>query len=202
MVQLHPLHLSEHYQGMATATMTQAMDVAELVQLYQAGVWRYLRFLGCEPSLADDLTQETFLTIHRSPFEQRSPQATGCYLRTVARNLFMAALRRSRREPAVEDLDRADEVWRRFAADDGGESYLEALRECVNALDGRARQAIELRYQDDRSRAEIAAKLDLGEEGVKALLRRTREVLRRCIEKRLGLDVGGGRERTNHGPHG
>ena len=89
----------------------------------------------------------------------------------------------------VEDLDRADEVWRRFAADDGGESYLDALRECVSSLDGRARRAIDLRYQDDRSRADIAAALDLGEEGVKALLRRTRDILRRCVEKRLGLDV-------------
>ena len=174
---------------MAIATMNQALDVAELVRLYQAGVWRYLRFLGCEPSLADDLTQETFLTVHRSPFEQRSPQATCGYLRTVARNLFLASLRRSRREPVVEDLDRADEVWRRFAADNG-ESYLEALRECVHSLDGRARQVIELRYQDDRSRADIAAELDVGEEGVKSLLRRTRELLRRCIEKRLGLDAG------------
>jgi RNA polymerase sigma-70 factor (ECF subfamily) len=176
---------------MAIATMNQAMDLAELVRLHQAGVWRYLRFLGCEPSLADDLTQETFLTIHRSPFEQRSTQATCCYLRTVARNLFMAALRRSRREPAVEDLDRAERVWQRFAGDDGGESYLDALRECVGSLDGRARQAIDLRYQDDRSRAEIATALDLGEEGVKALLRRTREVLRRCVEKRLGLEGEG-----------
>jgi RNA polymerase sigma-70 factor (ECF subfamily) len=174
---------------MAIATMNQAVDVAELVRLHQAGIWRYLRFLGCEPSLADDLTQETFLTVHRAPFEQRSPQATCCYLRTVARNLFLGVMRRSRREPPVEDLDRADEVWRQFAADDGGESYLEALRECVNLLDGRARAAIELRYQDDRSRSEIGATLDLGEEGVKALLRRTRDVLRRCVEKRLGLDV-------------
>ena len=170
---------------MATATRQQCGDLAELVQAHQAGVWRYLRFLGCEASQADDLTQETFLSVHRKPFEDRSCEATAAYLRTVARNLFLMSLRRSRRQALLPSLTVADEVWDRFHASDGGDNYLDALRECVETLEGRARQAVELFYQQDRSRAEIAQQLDMSEDGVKTLLRRTREVLRRCIETRL-----------------
>ena len=36
-------------------------DPVQLIETYQAGVWRYLRAMGCEASLADDLTQEVNL---------------------------------------------------------------------------------------------------------------------------------------------
>ena len=50
---------------------------------------------------------------------------------------------------------------------------------------GRARTAIDLRYRDGRSRAEIAAELNMAPEGIKTLLRRTRDSLRRCIEGKI-----------------
>jgi RNA polymerase sigma-70 factor (ECF subfamily) len=173
---------------MATATMKPSWNLEELVQVHQAGVWRYLRFLGCDESQADDLTQETFLSVHRSPFEPRAPEATSAYLRTVARHLFLMALRRRNRQPAVEDLELADEVFVAFHRDDSGEAYLDALRECLEGIQGRARESIDLHYRDGRSRAEIASRLEMTEDGVKSLLRRTREALRRCVEQRLAQE--------------
>jgi RNA polymerase sigma-70 factor, ECF subfamily len=191
---LHPLAAARHYRGMATATMSQPGNLAELVRLHQAGVWRYLRFLGCDESQADDLTQETFLAVHRRPFDERGDAATAAYLRTVARNQFLMSVRRDRRRPDASgllveldpaDADLAETVWATFAGDDGGETWLDALRGCVEELNGRARQAIDLHYRDDQSRARIAAELDMTEDGVKSLLRRTREVLRKCVEGKM-----------------
>ncbi|HCK71704.1 MAG TPA: sigma-70 family RNA polymerase sigma factor, partial [Planctomycetaceae bacterium] len=31
-----------------------------MITQHQSGVWRYLRVIGCEATLADDITQETF----------------------------------------------------------------------------------------------------------------------------------------------
>jgi RNA polymerase sigma-70 factor (ECF subfamily) len=178
---------------MATATTSSeaepaarkpACDLAALVERHQAAVWRYLRFLGCDPAQADDFTQETFLAVHRKPFEDRSPSATAAYLRTVARNLFLMSLRRAQRQTLVRSLEVADDVWNRLARDDSRE-HLAALAECVERLEGRARQAVELFYRQEKSRGDIGRELELGEEGVKTLLRRTREVLRRCVEQRL-----------------
>ncbi len=176
---------------MATVTVKPAGDVETLVQTYQASVWRYLRYLGCDPPQADDLTQETFLAVHAKPFEEHSPEATAAYLRTVARNLFLMSLRRAKRQAIIKNVEVIDEVWQHYtaaggaaaggAADDG-EAYREAMRDCVETLAGRARAAIDLCYRDQRSRCDIARELEMTEDGVKSLLRRTREILRKCVE--------------------
>lgn len=46
---------------------------ARMVHEHQAGLWRYLRYLGCEPALAEDLVQEVFLAVWQRPFEDRGP---------------------------------------------------------------------------------------------------------------------------------
>ena len=170
---------------MATVVRKESGEL-DLVQSQQIGIWRYLRFLGCDSAQADDLTQETFLAIHTRPHEEQSAAATSAYVRTVARNLFLMSLRRARRQAIVENIELIEEVWQRFAADDEGETYRDAMRDCVETLEGRARQAIDLFYRDQRSRSEIARELEMTEDGVKSLLRRTREILRKCVEKKVG----------------
>lgn len=157
-----------------------AADVVAIVQRHQAEVWRYLRFLGASAELADDLVQEAFLQLLRAPFEPRGEAATAGWLRTVARHLYVKAHRRPPFELA--ELDTIEAVWAGFAAADGGDAALERLRACLDRLDGRAREAVRLCYEERRSRREIGARLGLGEDGVKSLLRRTRAVLRQCVE--------------------
>lgn len=70
-----------------------------LVRTYQAPVWRFLRHLLGDAELAEDVTQETFVRVHRrlSSFDGRSRFTT--WLFQVARNAGIDALRlRSRRE--------------------------------------------------------------------------------------------------------
>jgi DNA-directed RNA polymerase specialized sigma24 family protein len=38
-------------------------SIASLVREHQLEVWRYLRYLGASPDLADDLAQETFVQL-------------------------------------------------------------------------------------------------------------------------------------------
>ncbi len=85
-----------------------ALDVEALIVAHQAGVWRYLRFLGCDRAQADDITQETFLQVLRRGFEERGERETAAWLRTVARNCFLMNVRRTRHVQSVEDLDLAD----------------------------------------------------------------------------------------------
>ena len=161
--------------------------MAALVRAHQAGVWRYLRFLGCDPTEADDLVQETFLAVFRKEFEQRSAGQTSAYLRAVARNRFLMARRKQRNTPSALDLDAAEAVWARIAGEDGLSDSLVALSDCLQvAVDSRARQALDLQYRDRASRTEIAAALEMGVEGVKTLLRRARSALRDCVERKIG----------------
>jgi RNA polymerase sigma-70 factor (ECF subfamily) len=143
-----------------------------------------LRYLGSSESQADDLAQETFLAVLEKPFEQRCEEATAAYLRTVARNRFLALVRKEKNGPTAADLQFAEEVWSQTAGA-GTDEYLDSLDDCLSELTERARRAIELRYRDDRSRADIAAALEMTEDGAKTLLRRTRDVLRECVERKV-----------------
>ncbi len=179
--------MAMHSKVMTAATADGQTDMAALVQTHQAGVWRYLRFLGCDPALADDMTQETFLAVFRKPFEFRSPRETAAYLRTVARNHLLMARRKEGNSPRSVDLDAAEAVWAQAAGDDGLDDYLVALGHCLEvAVSPRTRRALELQYRDQATRAEIATELTLAVEGVKTLLRRARDVLRDCVERRMG----------------
>ncbi len=169
----------------ATVTQIQQLNATELVNRFQAGIWRYLRYLGCEVAQADDLTQETFLAVIRKPFDHRSDQETASYLRKAARNQFLMAIRKRRKGPTLNDLQTAEEVWASVAAE-GSNDYLDALDECLEALNGRPLQVIHLQYRDNQSRQSIAGELGMSEDGVKTLLRRTRARLRECVKRRLG----------------
>ena len=171
---------------------TAGFDAARLIEEHQVGVWRYLRALGCHAAEAEDLTQETFLAVLQKPFQDYQRAATAAYLRQVARNLLMSSRRRSARGAEIEreiveqemaELDAAETAWLRWSGQDDGHERLAALRRCLQTLTARARQALELRFGEQASRAAIAAALGMSEDGAKNVLQRAKQHLRACIEK-------------------
>ena len=169
---------------MAIATETDVLTPTELVQAHQAGIWRYLRYLGATDSAAEDLAQETFIEMVSRPFEQRSHHETASYLRTIARHQFLRARRREGRSVSLDEVEIAEEIWNRLASD-GGDELLDALDDCLEHINGRARKAIDLHYREESSREEIARQLEMKPDGVKTLLRRARATLRECVERRV-----------------
>ncbi len=176
---------------MATVSPERQLSVERLAQAHQAEVWRYLRYLGCDESLADDLVQETLLAVLRNPPEDRGTAAARAYLRTVARRQMLMALRSRKRRPDEinldsTDLELAESVWAEHHPDaNGGDGYLDALDDCLKSVNGRGRKAIDMQYTQGCSRSEIAEALDLTPDGVKSLLRRTRDALRQCVERKV-----------------
>ena len=160
-------------------------DPVRLIENYQTGVWRYLRSMGCEASLAEDLTQDTFLAVLQKPFQDYNPAATSAYLRRVAYNLFISHQRRSGKVTAVENIDELTRQFVALASDDGGESAIEALKQCLEHLTERARWALEMRFKEDRSRSGIAAALEISEHGAKNLMQRAKQQLRECVDAKL-----------------
>jgi len=169
---------------MKVASTPAAAKVEALVHRHQGALRSFLRYLGCPPPLLDDLVQETFLSVLSSPFEDRGERSTAAFLRTVARNHFLKAMRRERRQPLVADFAGAEAAWLEFQGDDGGNTYLAALRRCLAILRGRAAEVIRLRYAESLRRAAIAERCGLTESGVKSILVRARRTLRDCVERR------------------
>lgn len=164
--------------------MASPVDAAALIEAHHATLWRYLRYLGCDRATADDLTQETFLRVMQEPFEERSPRATAAYLRSVARNLFLMQVRRSKFVQTAHDLEAADSAWDRAHGDDSDDRQA-ALKRCLETVQGKARQALDLAYQHKLSGEEIGQRLGMSHQNVRVMLHRTREALRQCIEGRL-----------------
>jgi RNA polymerase sigma-70 factor (ECF subfamily) len=60
-----------------------------------------------------------------------------------------------------------------------------ALRTCLERVQGRRRQVLEMRYQDNMRVADIASNLGMSADGVSVMLHRIRNVLYECIQKQL-----------------
>ncbi len=160
-------------------------EAAEFIAKHQLGVWRYLRAIGCDAALADDLTQDTFLAILRKPFEFVSDAASAGYLRRVAYHLLITARRRSSRVLVTDAIESFETDWARWAGFDSGDGAMDALRECFNRLSERAKLSLKMRFGEDASREAIASALGITEHGAKNLMQRAKSHLRECVEGKL-----------------
>lgn len=162
---------------------------ARLIRDHQAAIWRYLRFLGCEPGDADDLTQETFLAVVDRPVHRFGEGGARAYLRTVARRFFLKLNIDRRRTTAALDVTLADQAYDWYRGEDDGATALAALQACLQTLSDPGRRALTHRYADGLERGAIAERMGLSTHGVKSLLQRSYAKLRACMERRLG-DAG------------
>lgn len=169
--------------SMTAVSEQPRLDLAGLVQEHQAQVWRRLRYLGASREEADDLTQETFLAVARSPLEQRSPAQTAAYLCRAARNQLLMVRRKQGRQVSTVDLEVAEQAWAELAPE-SDDQLLGLLSECYEQTTGRAREALDRFYRENANRAELAEAMNMTIDGVKTLLRRTRQSLRDCVERK------------------
>lgn len=163
----------------------------ELIEVHQADLFRYLRFIGADYAVAEDLAQETFICAFKSvpTPDFQSLRARGAWLRRIAHNRFIDHSRRRQRSPVSFDSKEAEWAEAFWTSDffqyDEGFGCMEALEHCLQKLTGRQRQMVDAFYAARRSRDDIASSLGISSDGVKMALRRIRQALGECIQKRL-----------------
>jgi RNA polymerase sigma-70 factor (ECF subfamily) len=152
------------------------------IERHRVGLWRYLRMLGADATEADDLAQETLLVgvQHALAGDDRDR----AFLRGVARNLWLRTRRwwRQRREREVAAA--VEELWSAEVEADDGEELLARLLACLQQLQQRTRQALELHYCDGLGWTDVAAQIGLKPNGTTTLVQRARQALRTCIDRR------------------
>lgn len=160
------------------------LPAAELQRL-RHDLWRFVRWLGADATLADDLAQEALLRLVRQPPRDQQPAIVGGWLRTTALRLFTRS--RSRRRDGVPFDDETEllAAWQRWAGRDGGDHRAAALDACLGELPPTTRAALDLVYRHRTALPEVAAAVGLRVAGLKSLLARARAHLHRCIEHRL-----------------
>lgn len=163
----------------------------ELIVAHQTELFRYLRFLGADYTIAEDLAQETFLNAYQAANtpDLNNLAARRAWLRRIAHNRFIDYCRRRTRSPvhfSSEHAEAAENFWEaEFYRHDEGFGCLEALEVCLTKLSEKQRALIDSFYAARSSRDEIAGRLGISSDGVKMALRRTRQALADCIQQQL-----------------
>lgn len=107
---------AKHTENRAVAAMNTFTTQAW--QQYGSTVRRYLRRRLSDPMQVDDLTQDTFLRLHRAQPDLQDPAQLRAWLLRTAHNLLVDYLRASRAPATLDDLTplAADEppAWRAF----------------------------------------------------------------------------------------
>lgn len=132
----------------------------------------------------DDVLQETAVAVIES-FDRYDPARPFiAWALGVARNQVGLYLRRRGRDRLVFDPAAVDQLAVAFEGIDGSElRRLDRLQDCLQRLDGRARELCELRYRDDLKPAAIAERANTSANNVAKALQRIRDRLRECIEQ-------------------
>lgn len=160
--------------------------VASFVRRHQAGLWRFLRVLGCRGQQAEAIAQDALVVAVQRGVHVGPDGPAVAFLRQTARHLWLREQRGDRRRSALH-ADVAERAWRRDLSergDEDGAGWLAALQKCLDELPERSRHALERTYRDGAGRTELGEELGIGEHGVRSMLQRLRAALRTCIERR------------------
>ncbi|MBX7167519.1 MAG: sigma-70 family RNA polymerase sigma factor [Pirellulales bacterium] len=152
-------------------------------------------FLRCavrDPSVVDDLFQETMLTAWRNLHRFDKTRPFGPWLRGIAAKLILAHRRKSARSMLLCDADILEHLEARHAAlaqspGDTLDEKLDGLRDCLEQLPETYRLAVELRYREGLHGARLAERLDISGEATKKRLQRGRIRLLDCLRRKLTL---------------
>lgn len=150
-------------------------------------LYRYVsRNCGGDRTLAEDVTQETWLRAVREWRRKGPPDQPMAWLTTVARNLLVSYFRRHR--PAQLDVSAAELL---AALDDGRARESTQLSAVVchalARIPSAQAQLLEAFHFEDRRMSQIAETLGLSERAVEGRLRRARQTLRRELESILKI---------------
>jgi RNA polymerase sigma-70 factor (ECF subfamily) len=179
---------AEEIQWVRAARAGDADAFAALVERHHRGVRACLAARMDDPHEAEDLAQEVFVTAFRKLDEFDPERPLAPWLRSIAFNLLRNHWRKFRARAVGGNEELAALLDQRVAAECGPEReplLLAALQDCLEQLDGPARELVQRRYGDGQSVRELCASLQRGYSALTMQLHRLRELLAACIERKL-----------------
>lgn len=171
-------------------------DLAAFSKLVLKHQWAVRAFLLARLSRkheAEDLAQETFLTAWKNFGKYNAARPFAAWLRGIAENHLRNHLRKFRAEPiggseVLQILLDSHAEAQKVAEDDS--ELANAMRECVDQVQGEARELLISRYAEGYSLAEICEKTGRKHSAVTMKLHRLRLALVACVESKLAQSNG------------
>lgn len=158
----------------------------ELVERHQHAVRACLAVRLSDPHEADDLAQDVFVTAFTRIREFDPERPFGPWLRGIAFNLLRNHCRKFR--PLAiggnEELTALLDQQVAIECDSQRESALvEVMRDCLEHIEGPARELLRLRYGEEMSVRELALRFRRGYSALTMQLHRLRELLSHCVRE-------------------
>jgi len=160
------------------------VDFRSVYERYSQDVYRFVCFLSGDASLAEEITQETFVRAWATPGQIRVGTVKA-YLFMIARNLYRAELKRGRRQ-TVLDNSLPDPRSGPQSSVDFRLDMQDALK-ALQTLPELDRAALLMHVQDGLPYAEIAAALGLSVGAIRARICRARVKLNQLKPSAKGL---------------
>ncbi len=141
------------------------------------------RLCGQNSDIAEELTQETFVTAYQSFYRYDKSCTVLTWLCAVAKNVWFHYLRKHKNIPI--DTDSLAET---LHDDDTPDSHAEsaetvlAVRKAVNSLDPKYRDVVWLRCMSEMSFAQIADVMNITENSAKVLFFRAKNKIKEMLE--------------------
>jgi RNA polymerase sigma-70 factor, ECF subfamily len=160
----------------AIATRRDRAAFDQLFSYFAPRVKTFMRRSGLDDSSADDLAQETLLTVWRKAnLFDGSKVGASAWIFTIARNLRIDAFRRTRRAGGEQTSDVAAEfeIDETLAPDVqlARSQREELVRAALSALSDEQMRVVELSFYQEKAHAEIAQALGIPLGTVKSRLR-------------------------------
>ena len=152
---------------------------AALFEHFAPRVKSYMLRLGAEPQLAEELAQETLLTVwRRAAAFDRAKAAPSTWIFTIARNLRIDAARRVRRSDPLDDPSDAPDAEPAPDAALAAAQSEGRIRTALAALPPEQAEVVRLSFFSDKPHSEIAEELKLPLGTQKSRMRLAMERLR------------------------
>lgn len=137
-------------------------------------------------SLADDIVQETFLTVTAKADDFDPGTNFKAWAWSIARIKTLEGIRKAGREKhfaaaVIESLCSHDESydWMEF------ERMMSHIGACVEQLAPKAQAIVELRYRQGHRAVEVARRMSWTVNAIHVALSRARRAIRECVQQRL-----------------
>jgi len=176
-------HLSQRQESLVARLRSgDRTAAAELVDMYYEQIYLYMRRLGHDRQISEDLTQESFLSAWHHIAQLRDGKALNSWLYRIAGNISRLYWRKHRHKElaGIEGADMPDhsKSGRDLVEHD---EQLEQLNDAVSRLPIKLRQSVVLHYMQQLTIAEAAVAAGVREGTFKSRLNRALRTLRRQV---------------------
>lgn len=188
-----------HYSDMKSQEMSSDMERSACIAIQwtksQHAIWAFVLSLVPNYQQAEEIVQQVAVTIVEKYDDYEEARSFTSWALGIARYKVLKSRRRFSTDkhsfyPFDDTISEKLGLIYEEQAEEWG-SHRVHMAECLKAMQGRSSESLRLRYSQGMDLKVLAKKLGVTSGAAYTILSRARDVLRRCVERRVAEEGGG-----------